>query len=50
MFDLVTCMLVLCLFFPLPGQGYIDISDSGTDTLGRAGLGQSEFDRRKKRK
>ncbi|XP_060566887.1 liprin-alpha-1-like isoform X1 [Ruditapes philippinarum] len=31
------------------GAGYIDAGEGATDTLGR-GLGQSEFDRRKKRK
>jgi hypothetical protein len=31
------------------GAGYIDSVEGATDTLGR-GLGQSEFDRRKKRK
>ncbi|KAL3841765.1 hypothetical protein ACJMK2_019867 [Sinanodonta woodiana] len=31
------------------GAGYIDLSDGGSDTLGR-GLGQSDFDRRKKKK
>jgi len=33
----------------IPGSAYIDNMEGATDTLGR-GLGQSEFDRRKKKK
>ena len=36
-------------FIWFAGAGYIDTGDGAVDTLGR-GLGQSEMDRRKKRK
>ena len=46
--SLNTDLTVYC-FLLHTGSGYIDTGESNVDTLGR-GLGQSEMDRRKRRK